>query len=193
MQKKMMKFEIGGIFFVLVFSVFLQNLYELSNHTLIGVMFGSVNDSIWETVKTILLTYLIWGMIELLCIHPPLHKFAPIKIFTMYLMGASYILLSLAYSLSGSPEHTLPEYFIAILCISFSAFLSYRLVLSDKKFKNLFAPSFFMLLLFIALFCSFTPFPPQNYVFMDRTTQFYGLIPRHIDAGGIALDTLYSL
>lgn len=188
-----MKFEIAGIFFVIVFSVFLQNLYELSNRTLIGVMFGSVNDSIWETAKTILFAYLVWGMIELLCIHPPLHKFAPIKIFTMYFMGISYILLCLAYSLSGSSDHTLPEYFIAILCISFSAYLSHRLILSDKKFDNLFAPSLFLLLLFVALFCSFTPFPPHNYVFIDRATQFYGLIPRHIDAGSIALDTLYSL
>ena len=95
MQKKMMKLEIGGIFFVIIMSVFMQNFYELSNHELIGIMFGSVNDSIWETAKTILFPYLLWGMIELLCVHPPFRKFAAIKIFTLYFAGTLYILLCL--------------------------------------------------------------------------------------------------
>ena len=59
MSKKLIKFEIGGIFFVLIMSVFLQNLYILSDRQLIGVMFGSVNDSIWETAKTLLLPFIL--------------------------------------------------------------------------------------------------------------------------------------
>ena len=71
MQKILMKLEIGGIFFILILSAFMQNLYSLCNRELIGVLFGSVNDSIWETAKTLLLPYAIWGMIELLCIRSP--------------------------------------------------------------------------------------------------------------------------
>ena len=46
MQKKLMYLEIAGILFIVIMSVFMQNLLDLSGHTLIGVMFGSVNDSI---------------------------------------------------------------------------------------------------------------------------------------------------
>ena len=44
MQKKLMYLEIAGILFIVIMSVFMQNLLDLSGHTLIGVMFGSVND-----------------------------------------------------------------------------------------------------------------------------------------------------
>ena len=66
MQKKLMYLEIAGILFIVIMSVFMQNLLDLSGHTLIGVMFGSVNDSIWEIEKTLLFPYLLWAGIELL-------------------------------------------------------------------------------------------------------------------------------
>ena len=52
MQKKLMYLEIAGILFIVIMSVFMQNLLDLSGHTLIGVMFGSVNDSIWAVSYT---------------------------------------------------------------------------------------------------------------------------------------------
>ena len=48
MKNKLMKLEIAGLFFTIVMSVFFQNLYALCNREVIGVIFGSVNDSIWE-------------------------------------------------------------------------------------------------------------------------------------------------
>lgn len=193
MQKKMMKLEIGGIFFVILMSFFMQNLYDLSNHELIGIMFGSVNDSIWETTKTILFPYLLWGMIELLCVHPPFRRFAVIKIFTLYFAGIMYILLCLIFSPFGALSHSIPELTAEFICIMFASYLSYRLLFYDYKFEMLFMPSFFLFLLFIAFYCSFTPFPPNIYIFMDRTTNLYGLIPENIDAGAIALDILYRV
>ena len=67
MQKKLMYLEIAGILFIVIMSVFMQNLLDLSGHTLIGVMFGSVNDSIWEIEKTLLFPYLLWAGIANLC------------------------------------------------------------------------------------------------------------------------------
>lgn len=37
MQKKLMYLEIAGILFIVIMSVFMQNLLDLSGHTLIGV------------------------------------------------------------------------------------------------------------------------------------------------------------
>ena len=79
MQKKLMYLEIAGILFIVIMSVFMQNLLDLSGHTLIGVMFGSVNDSIWEIEKTLLFPYLLWAGIELLCIKIPFRKFIVAK------------------------------------------------------------------------------------------------------------------
>ncbi len=193
MQKKLIKLEIAGIFFTLIMSVFLQNLHSLCERELIGVMFGSVNDSIWETAKTILLPYLLWGMIELLSIRLPFKKFAVSKIITLYYLGISYILICLIFSFFEPSSAGLPEFAAAIICISTASYLSFRLPFSDFKLELLFAPAFFMLLLFIALFCSLTPFPPHIYIFMDRATNLYGIIPEHLDKGAIILDTIYFI
>lgn len=193
MQKKLMKTEIGGIFFVIILSLFLQNLHSLCKGEIIGVMFGSVNDSIWEIAKTMLLAYFLWSMIELLSLQPKFRKFVIIKTLTLYYLGLSYIVLCLIFSLFSSESHYIAEFTFSLICIISTFFLSYRLNLSGKSFNHLFAPSIFLLFLFGAFYCSFTPFPPQTYIFMDRATGLYGIIPEHIDEGAIVLDTIYYM
>lgn len=189
----MIKFEIAGIFFVLVMSVFLQNLYALSGHNLLGVMFGSVNNSIWELTKTLLLPFVLWSMIELLCLRPVFCRFVAAKTISLYCLAASYVLLCLIAALFGLDSGSLCEFIAAVLCISTASYLSYRLLNSHFKLKELFYPSIFLLFLFLAVFLSFTPFPPKLYIFMDRDTGLYGIIPDYIDKGAIALDTFYSM
>lgn len=191
MQKIIFKLEIGGIFFILILSVFMQNLYSLVNRELIGVLFGSVNDSIWETAKTLILPYALWGIIELLCIRLPFKRFVTAKVIALYYLGISYILLNLMFALLGMENDFLISFTSAIFCITTSLFLSYRLVFSNQKLENIFLPAFFMLMLLIAFYFSFTPFPPKMYIFKDRTTSLYGIIPKNIDAGAIVLDTMY--
>jgi hypothetical protein len=193
MQKKMLKLEIFGIFFVIASSIFLQNLYELCGHSLIGIMFGAVNDSIWETAKTLLLPYLAWAMIELLSLRQRFHKFATIKILTLYILGASFCVLCSVYSLFNLESHTMPEFIAAILCTALSFVLSYKLLYSENGLEKQFIPALFLLFLFIALFCSLTPFPPKMHIFMDRATHLYGIIPENIDEGAIMLDTIARL
>ena len=62
-----------------------------------------------------------------------------------------------------------------------------------KIFEQLFLPCVFMMLLLIAVYCSFTVFPPHMILFEDIQTGMYGIIPEYIDSGAIALDTLYRV
>lgn len=191
MQKTLMKLEISGIFFILIMSVFMQNLYSISDRGLIGVLFGSVNDSIWETAKTLLFPYVMWGMIELLCFRSPFRKFVVSKVISLYYLGISYIILNLIFSLFGFKNDFLINFTSAIFCISTSLFLSYKLIFSKFELENLFLPAIFMLMLFLAFYFSLTPFPPKMYIFKDRATSLYGIIPKNIDAGAIVLDAMY--
>lgn len=50
-----------------------------------------------------------------------------------------------------------------------------------------------MMLLLIAVYCSFTVFPPHMVIFEDTAMGMYGIIPEYIDSGAIALDTLYRV
>ena len=187
MQKKIIKAEIGGILFIIAFSIFLQNLHSLCNRELIGIIFGSVNNSIWEICKTLLMPYLIWSMLELLTFRPKFRKFVVSKIITLYVLGLSYISLCLIFS---NADYML-KFTFSIVCISISSFMSFKLLFSGLKLETLFYPAFFLFLLFTALYCSFTPFPPRCSIFIDKATSLYGIIPEHIDKGAIVLDTIY--
>ena len=193
MQKKLMYLEICGILFIVVMSIFMQNLYELSGHTLIGIMFGSVNDSIWEIEKTLLFPYLIWAGVELLCIRVPFRKFIVAKTISLWLFGFAYAAVCLIFSLAGAQSHFLPEFTAALICCTLAFFVSYRLTTGGTNCETLFYPAFFMLLLFVVLYCSLTPFPVHTYLFMDRGTQLYGIIPENFDKGALYLDSFFPL
>lgn len=185
------KLEIAGIFFVIILSIFLQNLYSITNRNLVGIMFGSVNHSIWEFTKTLLLPYFLWSMIELLSVRTPFRRFVVSKTISLYFLGISYILITLVTNLTGLCTNALPELVAAVACVAMAQYLSLHLIRSDFDIKNLYMPSFFLLLLFAALFLSFTVFPPEIYIFRDRDTGLYGIIPEYIDKGAIALDVFY--
>lgn len=190
MQKAFLRLELFGIFFVCAFSLILQNLYSTLGG-LAGVMFGSVNDSIWEVCKTILFSYIIWSMIELLSLKPNFYNFVVAKTVSLYVLCFSYIMLCVAYSLFNLQSHTLPEFIAELVCICFAHFLSYKITFSERYFKYLFIPCLFLLLLFIAVYCSFTPFPPHIMIFADRITGGYGLDCAHLDAGAEYLNAFY--
>lgn len=193
MKDRLKRLEIAGIFFVIILSVFLQNLYSITNRNLVGVMFGSVNHSIWEFTKTLLLPYFLWSMIELLSVRTPFRRFVVSKTISLYFLGISYILITLVTNLLGLCTNALPKLVAAVACVAMAQYLSLCLIRSDFDTKNLYLPSILLLLLFAALFLSFTVFPPEMYIFKDRDTGLYGIIPEYIDKGAIALDVFYSM
>lgn len=192
LQKKLFKCELGGIFFVLTLSVIMQNLYQLTNHNLLGVMFGAVNGSIWELTKTLIFPFLLWSILELLSIRPPFYQFVVSKTISLYVLGVIYILYNLFCQVFLQSSDYLPAFIGAVVCVSACEYLSYRLVLSDYNLSGFFAPALFLLLLFISFYISFTPFPPHIFIFADKTTGLYGIIPDNIDIGAIILDTFYG-
>lgn len=193
MDKRILRLEIAGSVFVIIMSVLLQNLYTISGGALIGIMFGSANSSIWEITKTILISYIIWSIIEIMCAGVQFHRFVVARVISLYFLGAFYIILCLIFFAFDSGSYSMPEFVAAIASVISASFLCCRLMRSRFRLEKLFAPAVFMMLLFIALYCSFTPFPPHNLIFMDRVTGLYGIIPDYIDEGAIVLDTLYNI
>ena len=181
--KYLKEMQIGGILFCSLYTIFAGMLYELSGKGLIGVLFGSVNNSPWECVKPLLLSYLLWGILEALSLQPPLHRLAVAKTASLYLLG--FLLLTGSFILSifgfktGSAALTAMR--LVSLCVSVAAsMIIYR---SDIDYNFFFAPCVFLLFLFLACYFSLTPFPLKNILFMDSETGLYGLIPDYYDLG----------
>lgn len=187
MPERIIRFEIMGVLFVIAVSVFMQNLYEWSGHSVLGIMFGSVNDSIWETCKTLLLPYTIWTLFEVICVKPRFHRFVAARIITIYLLALVFITISLVFSATGAQSHMMPEFIAAIAATAIASAASLVMYSRLEKLGDFFAPIFCLLLLFAALYCSLTVFPPHSFIFMDRATGMYGIIPEYIDLGEFAL------
>lgn len=193
MKNKIVRFEFFGVVFILCMSVFLQNLFQFTNRSLLGIMFGAVNNSIWEIAKTVFLPYVIWSMLELLSIKCVFRRFVAARTISICVLAVSYISICLLSSISGFDSTPVTAYAAAVVCSAFSLYLSHKLVNGQYKIEILFYPAIFVLLLLLAIFFSFTTFPPQMYIFMDRTTGLYGIIPQNFDYGAVALDVFYEL
>lgn len=121
----------------------------------------------------------------------PFRKFIVAKAVSLWFFCLSYSAICLLYSLTGAQTHFLPEFTAALICCTLAFFISFRLTVGSKQCEVLFYPAFFMLLLFVVLYCSLTPFPMHNYLFMDRTTGLYGIIPENFDKGAVYLDSFF--
>ncbi len=151
--------EVLGIVFVLSAALFMRALYSLSGGELVGILFGAVNDSPWEYGKTLLLPYLLWGMLELMCARPSLRRFTSAKTAGLYSLGALYISARLCLPiLADDPAF---ELVAAALCLVFAAIITRVLLRSTLALSVLFPPAISLLMLFLAFYYSFTPFPPS--------------------------------
>ena len=183
----MLIMEIAGMIFVLLSSLFMSKLNDLCGGSLVGMMFGSVNRSIWESCKTLLFPYLIWGMIELLSLSPRMHSFTVAKTISLFFLGIAYTGFRLIYG------YDKPCIFASVICVTAAFALSFFLYNSNLDLSALFPVSVFLLFLFWALYFSFTPFPPKNIIFLDPQTGIYGIIPAHFDLGAAELDAIYYI
>ena len=98
----------------------------------------------------------------------------------------------LIYAL-GIENANLPRFICAVTACLCAFALSARLEYGERKIEQLFLPCVFMMLLLIAVYCSFTVFPPHMVIFEDTAMGMYGIIPEYIDSGAITLDTLYRV
>ena len=164
--------ELFGIAAVVLSAAFMRRLYKQTGSAA-GILFGAVNRSPWELCKTLMLPYLLWGMAELVCLKPPLRRFTTAKTAGLYCLGLLYLSARLTLPVIG--ENPVFELISAVLCLCFSAVLTRLLLHSPLHLGELFAPSLALLLLFLALYCSFTPFPPDLKIFYAGETR--GIAP----------------
>ena len=184
--KYLTELEMGGILFCFLVSVLMKQLYALTDGHLIGVLFGAVNNSVWEQTKTLLLPYLLWGLLELLSVQPSMKRLTAAKTLSLYLLGGLLCGGGLLLRPCGAAANTA----FSLAAVTFCSLFSLWLYRSPLYLKDLFAPCVLLLFLFVSLYFSFTPFPPQLALFRDDETGMFGIIPIYMDKGAVILDAL---
>lgn len=168
--------ELSGIIFCMAAVSLLRNVYIVLNKSAVGILFGSVNSSVWEQMKPIIICYLLYGIFELMASKPYFRRFVCAKAFGMYTAVLIYVL----FSGIVPEEYSAP---LTLFSLAGGFFISKMLTLWDKDISFMFPIACFMLLLIFVMYFSFSAFPPEIDLFRDKESGMYGIIPNYVDVG----------
>lgn len=187
-RKLLKKFEIAGAVFTLIAGTVLHFAYELTGGAMWTLLFASVNESVWEHVKIFTMPYFAWAVVELCVCKTYFKRFFVAKIVGLWFLGGITIGFFFLYSSLLGKNVLIIDIISIIVWIIFAYVLSYKLYMSSKPIEVWFSPALFMLVLYAAMYFSFTACPPEAAIFRDPITGRYGIIPENIDTGAFMLD-----
>lgn len=187
-QKKLAVLEAWGAIFTFAAASLLHFSYQLSGGAVWAILFGSVNESVWEHVKIMAMPYIAWAVAEVAILQPPVKKLVVAKAAGLYAM--SLLLIGFFYLYSGILGHSVlaVDIISAMLWAALAHVISYRLMNLSFRAADWFAAAAFALTLFAAMYLTFSINPPKWNLFEDPLTGLYGLPRRSYDSGAVFLD-----
>lgn len=188
--KKFRTLEILGIPFIFLGGTFLHFLYELTNKSVMGILFGSVNESVWEHIKIFALPYIVWAIIELAFSIPYFKQFVVAKVFGLYLQCLLITGFFYFYTFIIGSSILWLDILSVFVWIFVSQFASYKLTTADFDIRHFFPLAIGSLFLFFMMFFSFTAVPPHIPLFQDPITKLYGIIPKNLDVGAFFMQNI---
>lgn len=173
---KLKKFKLLSVFIIFLLSFITHNIYDWIPN-IITSFFFPVNESIFEHMKMILTTYLIYSIIEYIYLKKKNIKTLNIKSNLLLSITFNIIIFLIIYlpyyNIFGhNLISTLIIYFISILL---TQLLSLKLLSSNKElfFFNKYA--FVIIIIYILSFIYLTYYPLDNYIFIDKTKNKAGI------------------
>lgn len=185
--KKFRVLEIVGAPVIFLIACALHFVYDLSSGSALSILFGAVNESVWEHIKIFAVGFTLWSLIELLWLKPAFKKFVTAKAFSLYFLSLSIIIFFYGYNIFTESPILWLDITSSFVSVALSQYISYRLVISDNKISEYFPVALMLLMLFYLMFFSFTLFPPKVDLFKDPITGMYGVIENYIDKGAVFL------
>ena len=163
---KLKKVKIIGTIVIFLFCFPLHFLYDFSPNFLTSII-SPINESIWEHMKLIYTSYLIWGIVEyfLLKNNKNINNFF-IQLFLVPIFGICiYLIIYLPiYNLFG--ENLIVSILLLFIIIALEQIFSY-FFLKSEEIKNDKIIGIIGSLLVYIIFGYFTYFPLDNYLFWD--------------------------
>lgn len=167
--------EAVGIVVIYSAAVLLHFIYGLSGGGTLAVIFGAVNESVWEHVKIFSFSYIAYAVLQLLWLKVPFRRYVVGKCAGLYLlMGGMIGFFYLYTGIVGEPIPWLDITSSAAL-VALAQWCSFLLTVRWRRGGEYFAPAVLMMMLYYLMFFSFTVFPPKLGLFRDPVTGGYGI------------------
>lgn len=167
--------EAVGAAVIYAAAVLLHFIYELSGGSTLAVIFGAVNESVWENTKIFAAAYCGYALLQLLWVRVPFRRYLVAKCCGLYVLVGGIIGFFYLYtSFSGGAILWLDIASSAVF-VAAAQLCSYRITVRCRRTEDLFIPALLMLMLYYLMFFSFSVFPPHADLFRDPTTGGYGI------------------
>ncbi len=186
-EKKYKILEIVGVPIIYLIAAVLHFVYDLSGGSTLSILFGAVNESVWEHLKIFAVGFVLWAIITLLWVRPPFYKYVVAKTLSLYFLLLTIIVFFYTYNLFTDGPVLILDLVSSFVFVALSQYLSYKLTTEDNDLQHYFAVAVMLLMMFFVMFFSFTVFPPKADLFRDPESGMYGVIGSHIDSGAIEL------
>lgn len=170
------KWELIGIFLIIVFGSFFHFVFELFGRWPPVAIIAAVNESVWEHLKLAFWPALIFAMVEFFYLKDITKNFWIAKSIGIFLMPLIIVLFFYVYT-SFSGHHIL---WVDIALFGFSVavgqMLSFLLMI-QKPFSSIIRALGVILLIFMILaFSFFSYLPPKLPLFQDSRSGQYGFL-----------------
>jgi hypothetical protein len=175
-KKSILRWELGGIAFIVVLGSVLHFAFEWSGRAIAIAPIAAVNESVWEHLKLGLWPALIYAALEYGRFGKSANNFSSAKTAGIYLIPVTIVVLYYAYT--AILGHGLLQVDIAIFVVAVivGQLVSYKLLIASPlpARLNRFAP--IALAVLAILFVLFTFYTPQLSLFRDPVTGGYGIV-----------------
>ena len=158
-----------------IIATLLHFVYPLSGGSTLAMIFGSVNESVWEHLKILSAGYCAWALLQLMWVRVPFRRYLTAKCCGLYLLMAgvagSYYLFLLLFGRSVLLADLISSAVMTVV----AQLVSYKLTVGKARIEELYVPALLMIMLYYLMFFAFTVFPPKVGLFRDPRNGMYGI------------------
>lgn len=176
MKRSILRWELGGIIFIVVLGSLLHFAFEWSgNWPPLGAI-AAVNESVWEHLKLGFWPALLYAALEYGRFGKSANNFPFAKTAGIYLIPVTIVVLYYAYTAILGHGLLVVDIAIFVVAVIIGQLVSYKLLMASAlpARVNRFAPV--ALVILAILFVLFTFYPPQIPLFRDSVTGGYGIV-----------------
>jgi hypothetical protein len=176
MKKSILRWELGGIAFIVVVGSLLHFVFEWSGRAIPIAPIAAVNESVWEHLKLGFWPALVYAAWEYSRFGKSANNFHFAKTIGIYLIPIIIVVLYYVYTAILGHGLLIVDIAIFVVAVIVGQLVSYKLLMASPlpTRLNRFAP--IALVVLAILFVLFTFHPPRFALFRDPVTGGYGIV-----------------
>jgi hypothetical protein len=175
-KKSILRWELGGIAFIVVLGSLLHFVFEWSCGAIPVAWIAAVNESVWEHLKLAFWPALVYAALEYSRFGKSTNNFFSAKTLGIWLMPITIVVLYYAYTAILGHGLLIVDIAIFVVAVIVGQLVSYKLLTASPVPVRLNRSAPIALVVLGILFVLFTFYPPHLHLFRDSVTGGYGII-----------------